>query len=444
MRSIPVTLAACVAAWSVSMAASAETLAWQFNPEAELGFEANDNYRLLLPGQTIEGVNRQAVGGYATAALQIRGLDDVDDVKFTPAVRGTDFPDSSNNNSTDPELTFDWTHKGQTWSSNIDASYAKQRTVETLSGTTTATAAGTSTVGTAPGTQPGGLGNPNNNDAGIVDFNVRQQTINITPTFDVQVSARNHIEAQGNFVDVSFGTNTPASTVGFKNYGGSLGLEHDLTQRDQLTLRSLYAHNDPDSLPAVQGKPLLQLPSTDSYGLEGEWTRKVTQISQFYLRLGDERSTFGTVGGIAPPSQNTWVAGAGVNWTFQVTQLFLDATRTVSPSVIGLTVEEDQLRFRLVRDFSARLSAQVTAAGLIDKGNGSTAALAGFRERKYATSSLGLKWRLNRSFTLAAGYTYIWQRFQNDFAAAQSNGGTLSIIWEPNKDRNVIPGQITF
>jgi hypothetical protein len=158
----------------------------------------------------------------------------------------------------------------------------------------------------------------------------------------------------------------------------------------------------------------------------------LSPIQQAYLRVGASRSSFGrsppAIGAIQPGARTTWVAGVGTNWAFAVTQIFLDATRTVDPNATGYTVKRDQLRFRITRDFSAKLSGILGARVFVDNATESTPP---FTERKYGIATLGFKWRWLRAWTLSGEYDYTRQKFANDPSAAMANAATLSVIYEP-------------
>ena len=123
------------------------------------------------------------------------------------------------------------------------------------------------------------------------------------------------------------------------------------------------------------------------------------------------------------------IAGAGVSWNFQITQLFLDATRDIDPNASGYSVVRDQLRLRISRNLTPKTVLLIGARGYHDTATGKVAQ---YSERKYLVGTVDLHWRFERAWTLAAGYSYAHQRFQFDPAAAESNAGTISVIYEPN------------
>ena len=123
------------------------------------------------------------------------------------------------------------------------------------------------------------------------------------------------------------------------------------------------------------------------------------------------------------------VGGAGVNWTFQVTTLFLDATRTVEPNATGHSVVRHQIRLRIERSLTQKFKVVIGARGYRDTATGDDTS---FIPRDYAVGTLGASWRFQRAWTVAAEYGYTRQKYQNQPSAAISSAGRLSIVYEPN------------
>ena len=91
-------------------------------------------------------------------------------------------------------------------------------------------------------------------------------------------------------------------------------------------------------------------------------------------------------------------------------------------------MKRDQLRLRITRDFSPRLSGILGARALVDHATQTTPL---FTTRQYAIGTVGFKWRWLRAWTLSGEYDYSRQKFANDPLAAMSNAATLSVIYEP-------------
>ena len=375
---------------------------WQFNPRVELGAQADSNYRLNQPG-----LEDSVKGGFADVQVELRRAGLVNQFSVTPAFHATHFSNGNSDNSNDPSVDFDFTHRGLTSSAGLKGVYSKQSVARTDRATTDAAG--------------GGLGNPVGGDSGYLVTRDRRQMALLSPFASFDLTQRSHLLLNADYVNYDYDREIPGFYVGYSNIDGSVGVAHDLSQRTSLTLRGRYS----------QYKPKGGFATVDSYGVEGEWGRHVSQLAQAYIRIGALRSTFGRQGAATePPAVTSVVAGAGVKWTWQITELFLDATRTVDPNATGFSIVRDQLRLRITKTLSPKFSVVIGARGYRDTATGK---IQEFRERKYAVGSLGVKWRFRRAWTLAGDYDHTWQRYQPDPSASDSNAGTISVIYEPNR-----------
>jgi hypothetical protein len=397
---------------------------WQFNPRIELGGEFNDNYRLF------PSPNQDRVYGFFTnTALQLRYLTPVDELSLTPSVYGVVLPDSRVDNTADPSAVFNWNRTAQTYKAGLYAQYLNQSVVE----------ANETTAGTI-GNQ---LGNPTPGDTGLSTQRERRQLTEATPTLTIDLTQRQHLQAGGAYNYVTYSKNLPGFSVGYRSIDGNLGIVEDVTQRVGLSIRGVV----------TQYNPRGGFPSSTSYGGMGEWDYHTSQVSKAYIMGGAERTRFATVANVpySPPTTSV-VAGAGMNWTFQVTQIFLDLTRTVEPNGTGYTVNRDQARLSLARQLSPKFTGEIGTRLDRDRPTSPTILLA---DRDYAVGYLTAKWRFLRAWTLTGEYDYTFQRFGAQrgrpavpatattpavaaLAAVpavdeRSNRVVLSIIWEPNR-----------
>jgi hypothetical protein len=399
---LDLTLGAALLVTVALCAGPARAADWQFNPRVELGVLGDTNYLLRQPG-----LEDRAQGQFADVLLQLRSVGPIDEVSFAPGVRATYFPNVPENNYTDPSLDFDFTHHGQTMTGGFTSRYSKESVARSDRPTTNTT-----------GTGGGGLGNPTPGDSGYITTRDRRQWAQFSPKVSYDLTQRNRLLLTADYIHVNYDQEIPGYYVGFKNLIGSVGLAHDISQRTTLIIRSRYAHYDPNE----------GFATTKTVGVEGEWDRHVSEVAQAYVRVGGAHTMFGQVGGTTSPSVNSVVGGAGMNWTYQITSLFLDATRTVDPNSTGYSVVRDQLRLSIERSLTQTFTAIIGARGYRDTATGNSA---GFNPRDYAFGTLGARWRFQRAWTIAAQYSYTRQKYQSNPAAATSNAGSLSIIYEP-------------
>ena len=56
----------------------------------------------------------------------------------------------------------------------------------------------------------------------------------------------------------------------------------------------------------------------------------------------------------------------------------------------------------------------------------------------YTAASAALQYQITRNYRLSGEYDYTWQHFQHE-PKSQSNGVTVSIIWQPLSRYNPVP-----
>jgi hypothetical protein len=187
----------------------------------------------------------------------------------------------------------------------------------------------------------------------------------------------------------------------------------DVTQRSNVAV----------TVDAARFLPDLGDGDTTSYGLSSQWNWRRTQVQRFYVRVGVERSRADV--GTGTVSNTSFVGGAGVSWTYQVTQYVADFVRGVSPSSSGAVVNHSEARFRAIRAFTPRLSGDIGVRALRLRG----AALL-VQGSDYAAATAGFQFQATRNYRIAGEYDYTWLRFENE-PRANSNAVTLSIIYQP-------------
>lgn len=382
-----------VAALASSVAGAA---AWEANPTVEAGYLFDDNYRLSAPGTEIE-----VQGPMVDAALELRTLTPRGEFNFTPRVRATYFPDAQDLDAVDYFAVLNWLYDGERVESHIRADFAQQDIVNSEQ----------------PGAGEGGdLGEPDLGDAGRVLVDNRRTRATLNPTLNFELSARRQLQFEAGYTNVSFEEEISDAQVDFNTADVSAGLLTRINERSSLTARVLGAHYDVDGL-----EP------SNAYGGELQWDTRNAAETHGYLRAGAQSVEVASGG-----SETAWLAGAGINWLAGRNELFVDLTRNVGPSSAGVIVARDQLRLRLSRAMTPRLS---LVAGLRGTHDDDVDTASAFQERNYATGDLGLQWRWQEEFSLRVAYDYTWQEFKSDATDATSSGAMISILYQPLQRR---------
>ena len=246
----------------------------------------------------------------------------------------------------------------------------------------------------------------------------------------MQITQRERLELEASYTDSTYSHEVAGGYTDYENVSGSAGLVMQATPTGSVTVRARAQEFKPDS----------EL-TTDTYGAELEWDGKLSPNKLYYLRVGAERSNFsGSVpaeGGEPAvsnvPASTSVTGGAGAQWTWQVTELFIDAMRDVEPTGLGYAVSRSQLRLRLERRFTPRFAGFVGARTIYDDPVNAAALPNVAHVQHYNFGTTGFEWRVTRQFAMTGAY-----EFTNihNVTTAESNAVRLSLVYEPHRPAN--------
>lgn len=384
-------------------ASAAGAQAWIFDPRIEVEGVYNDNNR-LTPDKSQE---IEVKGAAIDAQVGLRKETQTNTFEATPHIRSSWYPDAQSEESTDYYFELEGTHKGQRSLASINAGYADESVVTS-----------DLLVADFPGVD---LGQTASGDSGRVSVRNRRQQYSIQPHFEYDWTERRHLTFDAHYVDTTYDEQL-FEQIGYKDYGGSAGILWNTSQRNTFEI----------SLVGAQFSPNDTSPDTSTYGLVAEWRMNPSQITSYYFRVGGNRAELDSSGTSSGQSTSSFNGGAGVAWNFQVTRVLIDALRSTSPSSQGAIVNRNELRFSLQRDFSPRVTGFLGFRGIHTSGVenvGTTEVL----ERKYYTGRTGFEWHVTRAYSIQGAYEYKWQKYEGDVTNADSNGVTLSVIYQPRR-----------
>ncbi len=409
-------LAGTVVAATLLCAASAAPVRaavnWNYDPRVEVGGTYDDNYLL---GET-PAFQTKVAGPFVDAQVALHGASPRNDFVLTPLVHATLYPGHSDDQSTDGYLNLNDTYDTLRTRTVIRALYANQTIV-----------AADFLPATFPGVE---LGQPVISNSGLIEHLERQQTAEFDPSTSLRFSQRGHLDLSADYYRAWFSQSVPGQ-VPFQSVTGTVGMGYEVSQRSDVSLRGSYAAFEPGGSD----------PSARHAGIDGEWDYTESKILRVYARAGAgvTRGRAGDTGNEV--TLTDFEGGVGARWDYQVTQMVVDLLRTAVPSSFGVLVNQDELRFRLVRRFTPMVSGFVALRGI--RTVEAVSGVSSVPNRSYATGSTGLEWRLTRDYSLEASYTYTWQKFQNDPLHAASNSFGVSIVYEPHRfDQPPQPGPV--
>jgi hypothetical protein len=390
---------------------------WEFEPRFEVQALHDDNYRLTDDADA----EIEVTGGLLDAELAFRSRGPRSLIEVLPRVRTTVFPDAQEEESTDGFLGIGWERRDQRLESSVEARYADESVVtsELL-------------VADFPDLD---LGDVVVGDSGRVSIRNRRKLLSVRPALSYAWTQRHRVEAGLSYIEASFDQDL-IEQRGFTDLLARAGIAVEVSPRDTLRGRVQAGVYDAD----------FAFDETQRAGIEGEWSRLWSQTARFYARLGAE-STGRDVRALDPQrnpitvsvSDTAIVGGIGAAWTYEVTQILLDAVRSVSPSSAGVVVERNELRFGMRRDVRARLAVFANLRGV--RTQGAVERIADVRDRDYLTGRIGFEWRMSRPLRVLGAYDYAWQEFEaeqlelipGEPSDATSNAVSLSFIYEPRR-----------
>jgi hypothetical protein len=387
---------ALMAVASLGGAQVAHSSNWDFNPRVELSGVFNDNYRLAQDSAD----KVRADGAMLDASLGMRLLTQTSEISLMPRVTTSYFPNDTSDDSTNGYLDIKGNHKLQKGDYGVVAQYANEEVIfsELL-----------------PANFPGiDLGQVVGSESGRVTALNRRELERLAPTMTYDITQRYHLHLDAEYLHASYDKNL-FQQVGFQNIEGQAGLGYDISQKVTFLGTVIGTRYEPHNSDATNG-----------YGVQSELQFHPTQIISYYVRLGALHSEAHVTGGDV--SSTSITGGAGMTWTYQITQVVLDALRSVSPSSAGQVQNHSELRFRVIRALKPRLSGFVGARAIrLRSAVGGPIAVQG---SDYLAATTGMEYQLTRSYRLAGEYDYTWQRFQGEPRAA-ANSIMVSIIYQP-------------
>lgn len=402
---------------------------WDFEPRVEVGGLYNDNFRLIEHNQP----KVQAYGLLADVAMGFSLIDQRSELDIVPRVHSTFFPDDHEDQSTDGYFNVIGNIKTQKASYGGTFMYANETVL--------------SSELLAPDFPGVSLGQVQGEANGRVTIHNRRQLEQVAPKMTYDFNPRWHLNLKGMFENASFTNNVSAqqqqpqyTQIGFKDAFIGGGMQYDITQRQDIIFGLSVARFMPDQATVLGTGPTAQqvnhnTTDTDRVALDAQWDAKPSTTMLTYVRLGVSQVHANTaVDGVI--NKTLLVGGAGVVWTYQLSQYVVDAIRDLSPSSAGAVVEHDELRFRFLRALRPRLYGVLAARGVRVRGASQT--ILGVQGSDYAAASASLQYQLTQNYRLAGEYAYTWQHFQGEPYAA-SNGITVSVIWEPQSRYKPLP-----
>jgi hypothetical protein len=381
------------------LSAAANAADWSFDPRITAGPDYDDNNRLTsVPGEEVE-----VFGAAVDADVTITAATPRTTFSIFPRVKATFYPGESDEQTDSEYLLLDYEFRGERYDGLFDADISRRETLGRY----------------LPDDFDDDLGTPGDGDdlGNSPERNV-QKRFDVSPSIGFEVTERSRLEFGIGYLDVSYEEQVSDDREDYNSLSGDVGYRFLLSPTKSVVLRAFARQYDPADDVA-----------TDSQALALEWWNRVSETSRVYVRGGSNR-----VEEIDQFGESTWnngfTGGAGVEWAFEVTNLFFDVTHGLDPNSSGRLVERDEIRLRVNRKLSPVTTLQFVVRGVQD---GKTTVQDAFQEREYVSAAVGFEWRMTRQLALGGSYQYVWRSIEDEPNDAQANRLFLGLTWQPNR-----------
>jgi len=250
-------------------------------------------------------------------------------------------------------------------------------------------------------------------DDGIVSVDIRRNILKISPSLEYKFTERTSLNAVLGYVDVSYQDNQVGSGL-FDHDQSSLnaGITHSLNERDSFNTSLGYKFfQSPDNANN----------QADSYDFTLGYSRSFSEIMSGRIDVGvnytQQESNLGN------RDISGYVLRVNLKRKTEQKRFNLSFSHDLTPSGSGFITESNQLKLRMIHNFSKRLSGSVNFVYTDrDPVNSSQS-----KADKYFAFQPRLNWKFDRWWKLSAGYQFRSKENGNDVEKAESNAVFLSI-----------------
>jgi hypothetical protein len=380
--------------------------AWEIVPDLELALEARDNARLnagsaLLPDDD-DGSTRMLFNGHFTMAnVGPRG-----DLFIEPRIRTDAYADSEDAELESDDLFLDMRgeRRWRTATAGLRSYFSKESILY-------------SEVLEAEPVDPD-FDDPVAVDTGrLVRFDQDRDRVTLSPYVDVNISERSSLLFEARYLDIGYSGAAVSGRTDFNDTMFATGIVRQIDDRNRATAKLIVSNfeasaNDND---------------TDTIGVEGSFSRVISDVWTFMLTTGLRRSdiTF-------RDAQLAFVEDVDTNFALNLgfrkrserSTLNLDVRRLIDPNSSGFLEQRDEFRVSVRRQMSPTLTGGLAFRAIDTNVLGDAATYA---SRDYARIDMYLEWALTQAWSVGVNYDSIYQKFEDDTRDANSNSVSVSL-----------------
>jgi hypothetical protein len=397
-------LGACLVIGCASVAqgvgAQAGRGGWDAVPDIGLEAETNDNPTLnagIGGAPPIDAATRML----ADVAVRLRRAQPRGELMFEPRVRRDAYADADARalESTDVFLRSGGLYRGQTVRVGYSSDIARERII------------GVEFLETA---DPIG-DDPSDVATSQIGANELRTRVGISPYLDVELNSRTTLRLDGRIVDVDYKRGATAGRTDFLERVLGAEYRRELDQRGTLGVRVF----------ATGYEAALNSNTTDTRGLELNYSRAVTELWSWNIGGGTQRSDFALTSGgrRIRGTDSTGTFGVGVRKTAEISSMRAELRRQLSPDALGFVAPRDEVRLTWQRSFSPRVNGRMVLRAIDAEGIPTVAD----SDRQYGRAEADVEWRFSTQWWLTAGYAYATSRSTAAVVDGDADSNSLTV-----------------
>jgi hypothetical protein len=390
--------------WIGAFAAHAANADWEVVPDIEMTLEARDNPR-LNEGQLVandDASSRMLFDGrFAASNVSERG-----EMFIQPRLRLDAYTDADDDELESDDYFFDMRgrRRWETASAGFFSYFSRESILhsEILE----------------PAPIDPDVEEPVDADTGqLVQLDEHRNRLTLGPYVDVQISERSTLTFDARHIDVDYSGTPVLGRTDFDDTRFSTGISRKIDDRNRAGAKLFVQDFEAD---ATQNQ-------TDTLGLEGTFSRIISEIWTFTLATGVQRSdiTFlNSVGVFDDEVETNYTLGLGFRKRADRSRLNLDIRRLIDPNSSGFLEQRNEFRMSMRRQMNQRL---IGGFGFRAIDTNAVTDELPVLTRDYARIGLSLEWALSRQWGLRLGYDGIYQKFQDQTRDETSNSVSVGL-----------------
>lgn len=358
--------------------------AWEFVPQVGLLVESNDNPRLQVINED------EASRGILDLRATISNYGERGNIFVEPRVRSSAYADSEDDDLDNDDILI--RSYGQYGWTSVTAGYYSQFERRSIQSSEFVSSV------------PDDPDLPLPPDVGTGEFffiNQDQDTAWFAPFVEYDLSQRSGLRFEYQSMDVSYTGPQLPDRGDFRDKRFYAGIVRHVDSRTDVTARAFVGYFEGD----------VNQNETDTAGVEGRFTRPISEVWSFSFGAGVQRSDFRFIEfprRLVDNATSNVVGDVEFRQRSELRTLNVRFAREIYPTGSGFLSEVDQVSLFVEQDFTPKLSGRfgiryddIAALDEVESRN----------QRDYARADVEFRWQMTQRISLLAGYQYTTQDF---------------------------------